>query len=114
MDKGEVIINLGAEGGSIALYGVRTSRGWVFTMEVDDWTPELLDEEPLHTNLASVETWPAALELLDKYHWSKFFPLFIHPEFRRKIWEAVQVRLPKKAETAPSTLNSWRDACRDD
>ena len=30
MNKSEVIIELGAEGGSLALRGVRTQRGWHF------------------------------------------------------------------------------------
>ena len=30
MNKNEVIVDLGAEGGSVTLYGFRTERGWLF------------------------------------------------------------------------------------
>ncbi|WP_294531874.1 hypothetical protein [uncultured Rhodoblastus sp.] len=105
MDKGESIIEVRAEGGSFDLYGVRTDRGWVFTKEVDDWTPELRDEKSFHIKSKIIESWPAALDSLDIFNRSRLLPLSVHPEFRRKVWEAVQERLPKEPETSSSTLN---------
>lgn len=109
MSKSEVILAVGAEGGSIALYGLRTNQGWVFARQVDDQTPDLLDEEPIHTKTAGVDTWDAALELLDHYRWPALFPLFVHPDFRRQIWDAVQERL--EPEKSQSELSRWREIC---
>jgi hypothetical protein len=43
----EVIVEVGLEGGSLALLGVRADGGWRYSLYVNDWTPELLDEEPI-------------------------------------------------------------------
>ena len=69
MNEPEVIIELGAEGGSITLSGFRTERGWCFSRELIDWTPELIDEERIQHTSAIVASWEAALKLLDKYPW---------------------------------------------
>jgi hypothetical protein len=46
MNDSEVIIELGAEGGSVTLYGIRTERGWFFSREVIDSGLMLIDEGP--------------------------------------------------------------------
>jgi hypothetical protein len=111
VNESEVIIELGAEGGSIALSGFRTERGWSFRREVTDWTPELIDEERIQKRSATVETWEAALELLDQYPWPKLSPISIHPDFRKKIWVAVQERLNSATGISKSELNHWREFC---
>jgi len=78
MNKNEIIVDLGAEGGSVTLYGFRTERGWLFSMETSE-----LDECPQRSGV--VDTWPAALNLLDKYPWVSLFPISVHPDFRKKI-----------------------------
>ena len=55
MSESEVIIELGAEGGSITLFGVRSPRGWLYSRSVDDWTPELIDEERIEHDSNVVE-----------------------------------------------------------
>jgi hypothetical protein len=39
----EVVVEVGAEGGSLALLGVRDDGGWRCSLYVNDGTPELLD-----------------------------------------------------------------------
>jgi hypothetical protein len=39
-----------------------------------------------------VDTWEAALYLLDVYPWHKLHAGQVHPEFRQKVWAAVQSR----------------------
>ena len=38
MGDWEVILQLGAEGGSVTLYGMETERGWLFYRDVSDWS----------------------------------------------------------------------------
>ena len=71
MKKREVIVGVGTSGSTIALYGTRTDRGWIFER---DGTPDLLGEEPIHTNSRGVENWDAALRLLDRYRWPRLIP----------------------------------------
>jgi hypothetical protein len=106
-DKGEVIIKLGAEGGSITLYGLQTERGQAFWTEVVEWT---LEEEGIENKSSVVDTWEAALQLLDRnYPWPKLRPIFIHPEFRRRIWIALQERLQSSSEPCGGTPEHWRE-----
>jgi hypothetical protein len=110
MDKDEVVVEVGAEGGSIALIGTRRDRGWTFSRSVNDWTPELIDEEPIFHKSAEVDSWEAALRLLDKYPWETLYPLKVHPEFRARIWIAVQERLAGNNENILK-LERWRNLC---
>ena len=111
VNEKEAIIELGAEGGSVVLYGFRTGQGWAFMRKVIDQTPELIDEDSTHSNSAVVHSWEAALELLDQYPWPKLFPISIHPDFRQKIWIAVQKRLHSATKRTELELQRWRDLC---
>jgi hypothetical protein len=82
----EVIIELGAEGGSITLHGIRTERGWWFLREA----VECIDEDSNQEKSAFVDSWEAALKLLDRYTWAELYPISIHPDFRKQIWVAVR------------------------
>jgi hypothetical protein len=107
----EVIIEVGAEGGSITLYGFRTDQGWVFSRKVIDQTPELIDEDRIKTNSDCVHSREAALELLDRYPWPVLYPISVHPGFGvRTLW-AVQERLDKH-ENSGVQLDRWRAVCR--
>lgn len=115
MCKSKVIVGVGVELGSIALHGMEAERDWKYWREVNDQTPDLLDKEPAHTKSATVDTWAAALELLDKYRWAKFYPVFVDPDFKRRIWDAVKERLKDGSETSQSKwehpLKRWRTVC---
>jgi hypothetical protein len=97
---GETILEVGAEGGSLKLFGNRDDAGqWRFWTQTDERTMNyLLDEEDLrglgclvHTS-ESVYSLPEALALLDKYPWHWMIPLQVHPEFRAAILNEVQKR----------------------
>jgi hypothetical protein len=110
MNEEEAIIIVGVEFGSIALYGIRSAQGWSFAREVVDQTPELIDEDWIREKSNTVDTWEAALKLLDQYPWFKSYPISIHPEFREQIWLAVHARLAN-AEIAEFALRRWRELC---
>src|SRR5271156_6161025 len=115
MYKSKVIVKVGVELGLIALHGMQAERGWKFVREVNDQTPDLLDEEPIHTKSATVDTWAAAPELLDKYPWATFYPVFVDPDFKREIWDAVKQRLKDDSERSQTEwehpLKRWRAVC---
>jgi hypothetical protein len=123
MTKPEVIIEIGGELVSTTLYGMQTYRGWSFRKDVFDQTAaELLDEELIEHSSAVVDTWEAALQLLDKDRlWFMLHPAQIHPEFRQQIWLAVEERwLAEQERSAVDSeireirqikLERWRDLC---
>jgi hypothetical protein len=77
-------------------------------MEVIDWTAGLIDEDPIRKKSGVVDSWNAALELLDRYPWPKLSPISIHPDLKRQIWVAVQERL----RTTEPELIPWRESLR--
>jgi hypothetical protein len=87
----ETIVELAAEGGSITLY--KDQRG-KFVIDVYDWTYELIDEEPSNTRPFVVNSWDAALSILnEKYpHWTKLALRSVHPDYRHAVEAAIRKR----------------------
>jgi hypothetical protein len=148
MPEKEVIVEIGAEGGSITLLGIRRQRGWLrrqrgwlysISVDEDEW---LLDEERIdaiaghdakvqaNRTLArlralfrwaiekvrqdsnAVDTWEAALVLLDRYPWHLLWPLKVHSEFRQQIWVAAQRRFESSPDPmAQIAIAKWRQLC---
>jgi hypothetical protein len=90
--------------------GVRTAHGWRFTRSVD----ESIDDLSTRNRSEPVDSWNAALSLLDKYPWHKLYPLEIHPEFRKQVWTAANERFEGDGEPrSRSRLELWRSLCSD-
>ena len=106
MPDKEVIVEIGAEGGSISLFGVRSPRGWLYSRSLG----ELIDEERSQHDSNVVDSWEAALGLLDQYPWHMLYPLHVHPEFRRQIFAAVQ-KLFESSDVPMGRMEKWRELC---
>lgn len=90
----QVIVEVGAEGGSLTLYGMQSPDGWQFRAEtneaaLDDGDTPDLPERPW------VATWRSALKQLDAYPWTQLYPLKVHPEFSDRVFKALQTRKKK-------------------
>jgi hypothetical protein len=81
---GEVILEIGFEGGSFTIVGIKAADGWRFRLarrglesrHQSDW----------------VESWEGALALLDRYPWHMLAPMQVHRDFRGQVWAAVEDR----------------------
>lgn len=109
-----LIVIAGVEGGGVTCYGERTRAGWRLWVERADQSGMYLDEAA-HLPGGSkqygvVESWDEALDLLDRAGWLRLPAVRVHPEFRERVWEAVQVRLGDSQEDA-RRLERWRDRC---
>ncbi len=111
MEMNEVIIDVGSEGEELTLYGVRSPEGWVFSRHAIANSPEHLYELRTQRRNQVVNTWPAALNLLDQYPWQHLYPLDVHPEFRSKVFEAVVERFKSDVEKNPRRLADWTSKC---
>jgi len=82
-------------------------------MHVGDWTPELLGEERIETDSEAVDTWAAALELLDRYPWVNLYAMSVHPDFRQNMWDALQERVRTSTERPAGQAfdRSWLRIC---
>jgi hypothetical protein len=87
------ILLVGAEGGELALVGVKIDTKGNFRVETDESTlsdPLDKDDQVVVPERPWVDNWRAALVQLDKYPWPQLFPLEIHPEFRDQVFKALK------------------------
>lgn len=113
----EVILQVGADGGSISLLGTRNPAGtWRFTSETNEsFHADLLSEEEreglsFDSRDGSVGTFPEAVNLLKKYPWYRLYPLKVHPEFRQSVFDAV-IELTKADGVENRNLYEWKIEC---
>jgi hypothetical protein len=134
-DHATVIIEAGFEGGSLTMLGIRTAKRWRFRIVTDEGTLiSLLSEEgaaglePRHES-DWVDSWEAALALLnERRHWHMMSADHVHPDFRQRIWAAVQDRFNREAARGKNVvdpdpgyericrhqLDRWRRLCGGD
>jgi hypothetical protein len=112
----EVIVEVGIELGSITLYGWRQGDRWRYSAGTVDQTPMLLedefDEPEIRKESGVFESWEAALRHLNRYPLHRFYPLTVHPEFRDRVWAAVQARFAADREHHEDGHSKrWREIC---
>ena len=117
-DSAHPVTNLllaGIEGGGIALYGMRLADGWRFQAEYVDQTGTMIDEPEIRDTSAWTGDWDEALRYLDARGWQRFPAVYVHPEFRRRVWEAIVPRIEASAEpgllAADKLVERWRSRC---
>ncbi len=97
----EVVREVGGEGGSLTIVGARTADGWRFRMVRDETTLRALLSKEDRVGLEFwhqtdwVDSFEAALGLLDQYPWHRLYALQVHPDFRPEVWAAVEERCRK-------------------
>lgn len=111
MEKNEVIIDVGSEGDELTLYGLRSPEGWVFSRHLITNSTECLGKATLERGRQVVNTWSAALKLLDQYPWQHLYPVDVHPEFRCRVFDAVVARFKSDSEKNPRRLADWTNVC---
>jgi hypothetical protein len=114
----EVILDIGAEGGALTIEGSRTANGWRFRAIRNEYALfDLLNEEDREGlefwhQSDWVQSFEAALALLDQYPWHKLDPRQVHPDFKARIWAAVQERYRTDGRSGPDRLDRWHRLCR--
>lgn len=88
----ETVVKVLSEGGSIELFGRRTSQGWLFSQEVVDQTPMLIDEAEIRHRSNVVDSLEKGLALLDRYPWYQMHVRNMHTEFAAEIAAAIAKR----------------------
>lgn len=93
----QIVLEVGAEGGSITLSRLTREGRQTFTLGTNESAlDDLLSDEdvlPSGPNAQPVGgTIDEALDALDRYPWYRLSPLFVHPEFAELIRSAVRER----------------------
>jgi hypothetical protein len=94
MDKWEVIVEFGAEGRKLSLFGkMLEDNKWKFKFKTQEYALEdTLDEEDnklLVSELQSTGDWSEAIRLMSRYQWKRMRPIKIHPQFKAFLWEKI-------------------------
>lgn len=102
------ILRLGCEGGELRLIGTQRDADWEFCIVTDESAlSSLIGEDGFRTDRRSwVATWDAALKELDRYPWTKMYPLFVNAAFGDAVLQALHVR----ATGADNDWDRWREA----
>jgi hypothetical protein len=119
--KREIILQASGAGILITLYGIKKKTAkWKFILEKDEGTMAdfLLEEDEdllplLYSQSKYVDTWDKALDLLDKFPWTRFIPKEVHTEFHESVWSAVQKRKPNRLKDWEHfPLEEWKQVCK--
>ena len=111
MKHNEVIVHVAGEGGSIALYGLRSEIGWLFSREFIDPAIAHEEESPIEARSKIVGSWPDALALLEKNPWYMLSPVLVHPEFRTDILKAVLAHDTRSQGNEIRNRQKWEKLC---
>lgn len=107
-----IILEVRAEGGRLTIYGIRTKNGWLFSKRVIGQTAGLIDEPLIQPLSASLQEWDPMLHHLDRYPWHRLYPLQVHPEFGKIVFEAVKERFRRDGDgDADPDLCHWNQVC---
>jgi hypothetical protein len=120
-DGSLVVLEVGAEGGSVTLIGRERADGeWRFARITVDQTEALFGDEdvpitaPDLTSLVWVDGWEAGLTLMDRYPWVRLHPVYVHPDFMARVRTAVEQRLANvDASTAEDVRWRWGRVLRE-
>jgi hypothetical protein len=95
-NRQELILQVGAAGGSISLWSVGTKDGTrSFVVERDESTlKDLLPEEDTEviafkSKTAPLHSFADAMVALGPYRWHLLYPMFVHQDFREPVLAAV-------------------------
>lgn len=117
--KGELVLEVGAEGGHLALYRYIDEAGHqrYYTNVNDALLHDLMVGEDLgpseHVS-GSVATLKEGFGLLDETCWARLYVLYVHPDIAAEVWEAVQTRLADDRELGDEkdwVLERWAELC---
>jgi hypothetical protein len=114
-ERREVILEIGVEGGSIALLGFRDTQGaWRFTLRKNESGAfALLPEEEQVGSPVSESTpylsWTEALRALNhNRHWHRLRPVALHPDFEGRVLAEVKHR------GGEEEVRRWRETLRNE
>jgi hypothetical protein len=117
MNDPKLLISIGAEGGSIALYGDNTDPAHPrYRMMVVDQTPTFLtgDESGLEIRRDSgwLSGWDDAMTALGRYPWANLYVLYVDPTVAAEVWKSLQDYATGSGQPVrEGALSRWRDAC---
>jgi hypothetical protein len=118
MSKAELLLEVMAEGGSIAIYGRREGDRMLYRVGVVDQTLTFLDEDEADAEIRSdsgwLNTWEAAVAAIGRWSWPNLYPRVVHPSIGDRVWKAVQNYTDYAGRgVREEARRRWRSKCID-
>lgn len=116
MPQAELLLEVLAEGGSIAIYGRREGDRTLFRVGIVDQTLAFLNDEDggeaIRSDSGWLNTWEEAVGRIGRWPWPNLYPKIVHPSIREDIWKAVQgYRDSAGRGVREEALPRWRSKC---
>jgi hypothetical protein len=116
MSRAELLLQIGAEGGSIAIYGRQEGDRTQYRVGIVDQTLTFLNDdeagEEIRSDSGWLNTWEEAVARIGRWPWPNLYPNFVHPSIRDAVWKAVLEYSDAKS-VREAALDRWRDKCID-
>lgn len=96
MASAKLLIRIGAEGGSIAVYGHAGDLATAgrYKVMIVDQTPTFLNDDErglaIRQDSGWISTWSAAIQFLDRFPWPDLVGLYVDPSVAQQLWTDVQ------------------------
>lgn len=107
--KKELVLEIGAAGGSLSVWSVTAKDGArsFFVVRDESTLKDFLDKEDgsgitYYSKTGRLNSFTAALVVLDRYPWHRLYPSFVHQDFIDIVYAAVMSR------GGEEEANRWR------
>jgi hypothetical protein len=116
---GFVIIEIGAEGGSIKVLRRDDERAIQFSVQLRDQTMTLLSRDEggseIKRDSAWTICWEDVVSTMGRWPWPMLYPMYVHPDYRERVLlEVERYRRPDGQPATASAMERWIEACRPD
>jgi hypothetical protein len=117
MASARLLVAVGAEGGSIAVYADTSDPARArYKVLLVDQTPSFLNEDEsgpvIQHDSGWLPTWTAAIESLSRYPWPHLVGSYFNTAAAGDVWHALQDYAAGTGRPiGASALNRWREAC---
>ncbi len=114
------IIDIGAEGGSMTLFGWKDEQGeWHFLQESNECALiGMLEEDGEDwggaTGIARSDSftgWDKALTLLYRWPWPMLYPRYVHPDFAVPVMQEIQRAVKEEEYGGGIDVEHWERVC---
>jgi hypothetical protein len=118
MSEESVIVEIGAEGGSIKVLARNVNSGTAeYSVQLRDQTMTFLSEDEagpeIRRDSAWTPSWEEVIRTLGQWPWPVLYPVYVHPDYRGRILSEVErFRRPDGHLARASAIERWHEACR--
>jgi hypothetical protein len=112
-----VIIEIGAEGGSIKVLRRTADDGAEqYSVQLRDQTMTFLSGDEagpeIRRDSAWTTSWEQVLKTLRKWPWPMLYPMYVHPDYRERVLSEVErYRRPDGQPARASAVERCKEAC---